>query len=356
MKAALIGFFQSGKSTLLSAVSGKNAAASGGTQIDEVVVPVPDERLDWLTGLYRPKKTTHATIDSLDVPGLNLSDSAGRAATERLLTQIRTVDMFVIVARGFEEEAVPAYRGSIDPRRDVAELLSELLIADLEQVTTRIDKLKVQVLKSTKTQQQDKEELALQLKLQAVLENQQPARVVTLTPREEEIIRPLGLLTLKPIMVVVNVGEKDAAAKVDLAGAVDASVPVISLCAKIEQELRGLDEASRKDFMADLGISESAVSKFVNSCYSAMGLVSFLTVGEDEVRAWPIRRDSTALDAAGKIHSDIKRGFIRAETMSYADLKMLGDEKAVKAAGRMRLEGKTYVVQDGDIINFRFNV
>jgi ribosome-binding ATPase YchF (GTP1/OBG family) len=163
-------------------------------------------------------------------------------------------------------------------------------------------------------------------------------------------------LTLKPMMVVVNVGENQLDKTFDLTKAAGAGVEVIGLCASIESELAKLDAESRREFMADMGLKESASIKFVQSCYKTLGLVSFLTVGKDEVRAWPITAGTSALDAAGKVHSDIKRGFIRAETMAYADLKHLGEEKAVKAAGKMRLEGKTYIVHDGDIINFRFNV
>ena len=356
MKVALVGLQQSGKSTLLSAISGKAAVPSGSAHIEEAVVPVPDPRLDWLTKLYQPKKTVQATIDCLDLPGFSFIDESGRAGARRLISQIKTVDMFVMVVQGFSAEGVGAYRGSLDPLRDIRELQSEFLLSDLELVTTRIDRLEKQVTKATKTQQQDKAELALQLKLQEALEAEKPAHTAIKDDSELEIIKSLGLLTLKPFMVVINTGEENPTKGYDISGVVDQSVPVISLSAKLEQELIQLDQASREEFMKDLGIQETAGARFVKSCYTALGLISFLTVGPDEVRAWPIKAETTALDAAGKIHTDIKRGFIRAETMAYADLHELGEEKAVKAAGKMRLEGKTYIVQDGDIINFRFNV
>ena len=173
---------------------------------------------------------------------------------------------------------------------------------------------------------------------------------------DREMIKSLGFLTLKPMIVVVNVGEDQLDKKFDFGERLDGSVPVTSFCAKLEYELSQLDSESRAEFMADLGINESAASKFVNSCYSALGLISFLTIGSDELRAWPIRKGTIAVEAAGKVHSDIQRGFIRAETFAYDDLKEYGDEKALKAAGKIRLEGKDYVVKDGDIINFRFNV
>ena len=168
------------------------------------------------------------------------------------------------------------------------------------------------------------------------------------------MVRALGFLTLKPMVVAVNIGEGAQEQKLAIPG--DTSTPIISVCAKLEYELSQLDAESKKQFMSDLGITESAAGKFVHACFKTLGLISFLTVGPDEVRAWPIKQGTTAHDAAGKVHSDIKRGFIRAETFAYSDIKQLGDEKAVKAAGKFRLEGKEYIVRDGDIINFRFNV
>jgi hypothetical protein len=345
---------QSGKSSILSAISGRAMPQLGSTAIEEAMVPVPDERIDWLTEFYKPKKTTLATIDSLDLPGLSFTDEHGRAAARRLINQIRNVDMLVLVVRAFDNPSVPPYRNSIDPARDVSELKTELLLADLELVTTRIERLEKEITKPTKTQARDKVELALQKKLQDAIESERPISTAVETEAEKEMIKSLAFLTQKPMAVVVNVSEGDLSKQFNFG--LDSSIPVITLCAALEKELSQLDVGSRKEFMADLGISEPAAKKFVTNCYSALGLISFLTSGPDEVRAWPIKQGTTALDAAGKIHSDIKRGFIRAETIAFEDLKSLGDEKAVKAAGKMRLEGKTYVVKDGDIINFRFNV
>ncbi len=355
MKVALIGLMQSGKSTILSAISGRAIPPIGSTNIEEAVMPVPDERLDWLTELYKPKKTVHATTDCLDVPGFSFTDEHGRAAARRLINQIRTMDMLVLVVRAFENSSVPAYRTGVDPARDLTELHTEIMLADLELVATRIERLEKQVNKPTKTQSQDKQELALQQKLQQALEAEKPISSVIENESELEAIKSFGFLTLKPIVVVVNVGENQLDSSFEFES-VDASAVVVTMCANLEDELSKLDADSRAEFMADLGIKAPAANKFVNSCYSALGLISFLTVGSDEVRAWPIKKGTCALDAAGKVHSDIKRGFIRAETMAFADLKELGDEKAVKAAGKARLEGKTYIVQDGDIIDFRFNV
>lgn len=356
MKAALVGLLQSGKSTILAAITGRQMPAFGSTAIEEAVVPVPDERIDWLSQHYKPKKTTYATIDCLDLPGFNFTDEHGRAAARRLINQIRTVDMLVLVLRAFENSALPPYRNSINPARDLAELQTELLLADLELVATRIEKLEKQVSKPSKTQAHDKAELALQKKLQETIESEKPISSAIENEAELEMIKSLGFLTLKPVVVVVNVGEKELDRKYDFGDKLEKSVPVTALCAKLEHELSQLDKDTRVEFMSDLGITEPAANKFVNSCYSALGLISFLTIGSDELRAWPIKKGTPAVEAAGKVHSDIQRGFIRAETFSYEELKQYGDEKALKAAGKIRLEGKDYIVRDGDIINFRFNI
>jgi len=356
LKVALFGLLQSGKSTLLASISGKEIPAIGSTAIEEAIVPVPDERLDWLIEYCKPKKTTHATIDCLDVPGFNFTDEHGRAAARRLINKIRIVDMLVLVVRAFENPAVPPYRATINPAVDLVELQTEILLADLELVSTRIEKLEKQVHKPTKTQAHDKAELALQKKLQETIESEKPISTAIENETELEMIKSLGFLTLKPITVVVNVGEDNLNEKFDFSDRMDSSVPVVTMCAKLEHELAQLDAQSRVEFMEDLGIIESAAKKFVNSCYTALGLISFLTVVSNELHAWPIKKGTVAVDAAGKVHTDIKRGFIRAETFGFDELKEYGDEKALKAAGKIRLEGKDYVVQDGDIINFRFNV
>jgi hypothetical protein len=348
---------QSGKSTLFSAISGKEPSMIGSTTIEEAIVPVPDSRLEFLAELYQPQKVVHATIDCLDTPGFSFTDDSSRTAARRLIDKVRTVEMFVIVVRAFENPAVPAYRDRLDPAADLNELATEFLLADLELVATRIERLEKQLKKPGKNAAADKAEYELQQKIQAVLESEEPASAAIETKEEQAIIKPLGLLTCKPFMIVVNLGEENITqTDPPNLGPSAENRQVITLCAEMEKELSELDPQSRAEFMADLGIKKPAINKFVQSCYSTLGLISFLTVGKDEVRAWPIKKGTSALDAAGKIHSDIKRGFIRAETMAYDDLKQLGDEKAVKAAGKARLEGKTYSVNDGDVISFRFNV
>jgi len=356
MKVALLGLLQSGKSAIFASLSGKAIPPLGSTTIEEAMVQVPDERLDWLTEHYKPKKTTYATIDCLDLPGFNFTDEHGRAAARRLINQIRTVDMLVLVVRAFENPAVPPYRNSVNPAQDLAELQTELLLSDLELVSARVERLEKQVHKPTKTQAHDKAELALQKRLQETIESEKRISSAIETEDEHAMIKSLGFLTLKPMAVAVNIGEDELHRKLDFTGVIDSTVEVITICAKLEHELAQLDAQSRKEFMADLGLAESAAHKFVKSCYKTLGLISFLTVVSDELRAWPIKQGMTALDAAGKVHTDIKRGFIRAEAFGFEDLKEHGDEKALKAAGKIRLEGKDYIVQDGDIINFRFNV
>ncbi len=356
MKVALVGLLQSGKSTILASLSGREIPAVGSTAIEETIIPVPDKRLDWLTEYHKPKKTTHATIDCLDLPGFDFTNEHGRAAAKRLISQIRTVDLLVLVVRAFENPAVPPYRTTVDPARDLAELKTELLLADLELVSTRIEKLEKQIHKPTKTQAHDKAELALQKKLQDAIESEKPISSAIETEAEREMIKSLGFLTQKPMAVAVNVGEDKLKEKFDFTDRVEDSLPVVTICAKLEYELAQLDAESKAEFMADLGVTVSATGKFAKSCYSALGLISFLTVVSHELRAWPIKQGTSAHDAAGKVHSDIQRGFIRAETFNFDELKEFGSEKALKAAGKIRLEGKDYIVKDGDIINFRFNI
>ncbi|HAL44364.1 MAG: hypothetical protein A2Y12_15745 [Planctomycetes bacterium GWF2_42_9] len=352
MKTAFIGITGSGKSTLLAAVSGRKLAQTGVSQIEEVIAKVPDERLDWLRDLYKPKKNVPATIDCLDVPGLSFADDHTRASARKLLGNVRTMDLLVLVIRAFDNAGMKP-----EPMKELSNLMTEILLADLELVETRIANLEKQVSKPSKDQAKQKMELAFQLRLREAIENEKPLKAAIQSAEEVELVKPLGFLTLKPMVVVFNTPESESSQSFDTKGVIDPSIPVISVCANIEYEISQLDdEESKKEFMKDLGLTESAAKKLVRSCYSALGLIDFFTVGEDETRAWSILAGTSALDAAGKIHSDIKRGFIRAETISYADLQQYGDEKAVKAAGKFRLEGKTYIVQDGDIMNFRFNV
>lgn len=356
MKVALLGLLESGKSTLFSAVSGRPLAHVGLTSVEEAIVSVPDPRIDWLAELYKPKKTTYAAVDCIDLPGFNFTDEHGHVAAKHNLEKIRTVDLLVPVVRAFDDRSIPPYRNRIDPAKDLAELHTELLLADLALVTTRIDRLEKQLAKPLKIQPTDKAELSLQKKLQQTIEAEKPIRSAITTDAELELIKSLGFLTLKPMVVAVNVGESDLAKTFTFPDVVPAGTGVITISAKLEYELAQLDPTSKADFMADMGITESATLKFMHACFKSLGLICFLTVSSDEVHAWPIKQGTIAHDAAGKVHSDIKRGFIRAETFHFDDIKQFGSEKALKAAGKIRLEGKEYAVRDGDVIYFRFNV
>jgi len=317
-------------------------------------VQVPDDRLDWLAEKYAPRKPVEATIECLDVPGFSHETAAQQAEFHRSLPHIRQCDALVAVVRAFENPAVPAYRNRVDAKADLEELTAELDFCDLEQVTTRIERLEKSLKKPTKTHEQEKHELELMHRCQAALENDQPVSSAIHNDDERKAVSSFAFVTELPLIVVINVNEDRAAAAAPFEYA--HARATIALCADSEEQIAQLEAADRQAFLEDLGVSEPARDRLIHACYEAAGLISFLTIGDEEVRAWPINRGTSALEAAGKIHSDIARGFIRAETVAFDDLIAAGDMKAAKAAGQVRLEGKTYVVQDGDVILFRFNV
>ena len=357
MQVALVGLSQSGKSSLFSAVTGGHVHAGAGAahQADKAVVQVPDERLAVLSDMYKRKKTIHATIEFLDLPGLSFVDEPGKGESRRIIAQARQADMLVVVVRCFESDSVAKYDGRIDPAGDLEIIKTEMLFADLEQVVSRIGKLEKSIHKPVKTQEQDKRELALMRKCNEKLENEKPLTGVTENPEEQKMLRSFGFLTLKPMCVVPNVNEDKINQPVDITDE-QAGGQVLPLSATLEADLAALDDEERDEFLEEMGVQEIARDRLIKTCYETLKLVSFLTVGPDEVRAWTVPANCPAVEAAGEVHSDIQRGFIRAETVSYDDLMAAGDMKAAKAAGKTRLEGKTYQVQDGDIINFRFNV
>jgi GTP-binding protein YchF len=358
MQVALIGLTQSGKTTLFSAITeGHVHAGAGAAHIaDKEIVKVPDERLAVLSDIYKPKKTTNATIEFLDLPGLDFTSESGRQEARRIIANARQSDMLVVIVRDFTNESVASYRGRIKPDVDIEELKGELVLADLELVANRIDRLEKSISKPSKVQETDKRELALMQKCREKLEELQPLSEAIDNPEEEKLVRSFGFLTLKPMCIVLNVNEDKLDKAVELPAEQKGEDAVV-MSAKLEAELAALDAEERAVFLEDMGINEIARDRLIKMCYQKLRMVSFLTVGPDEVRAWTIPADCHAVEAAGEIHSDIQRGFIRAETVSYDDfIAAAGDMKAAKAAGKVRLEGKTYPVQDGDIINFRFNV
>ena len=356
MRVALTGPMQSGKSTLFTAV-----AAAGGSNVDLsrpdqphlAVVKVPDVRLDWLSDFYHPKKYTPAELEFVDFPGFDLSDEAGRERAKAHWAAMRQADMLVFVVRAFKSDSVSAYRNRVDPLADLRELMAEMIFADLDQVMTRIGKLDAAIKKPTAHREEQQRELDLMKRLQNALESEQRVSSALASDAETKLVRSFAFLSEKPMLVVLNCSEDELSAKSD---ETIESLPCLKLSAKIEAEISQLEPSERAEFMADLGLGESARDRLIRACYTRMNLVSFLTVGEDEVRAWTIPAGADAVTAAAEIHSDIARGFIRAETVSFEDLRATGDMKAAKAAGKMRLEGKNYVVRDGDVINFRFNV
>jgi GTP-binding protein YchF len=358
MRVALVGPPQSGKSTLFAAI-----AEAGGSHVDLsrpdqphlAVVKVPDSRLDWLSAHYKPKKHTPAELEFLDLPGMDLRDDAGRTRAKAHWAAMRQSGMLAFVLRAFESSAVPPYRDRVDALADVEELLAEMIFADLDQVTARVGKLEVALKKPSPAAVRDEQqrELDLMNRLREALERGETLSGAIHGEAQEKLVRSFAFLSQKPMLAILNRAEgeigKEAPAKL-------AALPCLAVSAGIEGEIAKLDPAERADFLKDLGIASPARDLLIRACYDRLGLVSFLTAGEDECRAWTIPAGTDAVTAAGEIHSDIARGFIRAETVSFEDLKAAGDMKAAKAAGKIRLEGKTYVIRDGDVINIRFNV
>ena len=365
MRAALIGPPMSGKSTLFAAVAEAGGSAVHLDRPDTehlAVVKVPDERLEWLFELFQPKKCVHAEIELLDVPGLDLTDEAARQRSRMHWPAVRQSDVLVLVLRDFHDDSTPPYRDRVDVAADLDELTAEMLFSDLEQVAARIHKLQAQLKKPTPEREADARELALMERMQEALENERPLTEAVANEAEEKMVRAFAFLTLKPAVVVVNCDE-DAKKGSGVfcpegpPGASHKRLPTpFSLSAKIEEEIAALPPADRGEFLADLGIETPAADRLVRSCYEAMHLVSFFTHGDKEAHAWSVPAGTTALEAAGEIHTDMARGFIRAEVVAYDDLRAAGDEKGARASGKYRLEGKTYEVSDGDVIHFRFNV
>ncbi len=318
MRVALVGPSQSGKSTLFSAVAlaeGVEVDMSRADQPHLATVKVPDGRLIWLSEHYNPKKTTYAELEFLDLPGFDLSDEAGRTRAKSHWTAMRQSNMLAFVLRSFEDPTVMAYRDRIDPAGDVGELCSEMLFADLDQVTQRVEKLEVSVKKPTPKRDEQMKELDLMRRILEALENEESVSSAIKSDSEAKLIRSFAFLSAMPVLAAINCSEDQLSASVDLD-----TIPTLSLSAAIEAEIAQLSPAERQEFLDDLGISASARDRLVRACYKQMDLVSFLTVGEDECRAWTIPAGTDAVTAADEIHSDIARGFIRAETVAYDDL------------------------------------
>ena len=357
MKIGLIGLPKSGKTTLFNLLTGANVATArydtGRAELHTGVARVPDPRVDTLARLFKPKKTTYASFEVVDLAGIAKGERAGLETKE-----FRNADALLHVVRAFPDAAL----GAPDPRRDVVDLETELLLADLEVVDRRLERLAVSIKRQRKDAEVHEQEILVRLK--AELEAETPLRAVALTADEAKVVRGFTFLSQKPILHCVNVAEKDLAEGPRVAEryglgdiATRPRTRVGWVSAVIEMEVAQLAGDEQQAFLADLGLEEPAINRVLSDCFTLLGLISFFTVGEDEVRAWPIPDGTRAQDAAGTVHSDIARGFIRAEVNTYGELVAVdGSFADLRARGQLRLEGKEYVVRDGEVCHFRFNI
>jgi len=369
LKLGIVGLPNVGKSTLFNAITkaGAESANYPFCTIDPNVgiVAVPDERLNRLAEMYEPDKVTPTAIEFVDIAGLVKGASRGEGLGNKFLAHIREVDAIVHVVRCFEDQNIVHVDGSVGPKRDLDTINIELIFADLETIEKRIEKTNTSLkTHDPKMKTQYQMEMEVYQKIKAGLESEQSVRKLDFSDEENAIVSQAFLLTDKPVIYAANVGEADLAdgagqnpLLAELQACVEAEgAEMIVISARIEEEIAQLDEAERKEYLKELGIKESGLDQLIKKSYKLLGLISFLTAGKQEVRAWTITKGTKAPQAAGKIHSDFEKGFIRAEIVSYNDLMACGAYAAAREKGLVRLEGKEYVMQDGDITLFRFNV
>jgi ribosome-binding ATPase len=353
MRLGIVGLPSSGKTTLFNALTHSNLAtgmSTGQFEVHTAVVNVPDPRVEKLKAMYKPRKTTYTQVTYVDIGGIDKGIGEG-GLKGQFRNELAQLDGFLHVVRVFQNDNVPHPSGSIEAMRDIQTLDSEFLLTDLVAVEQRIEKLDAESRRKGRTMEKSLiDEMELMQRIKAHLESDKPLRDLGLTEAEIKPLRGYGFLTLKPTLIVLNAGEDGKAPEIDYP---HAKSKVVTLQARIEAELSQLDPEDAAVFMEEYGITELSAQKVIRLSYELMAIQSFFTVGEDEVRAWSVGIGSTAPEAAGAIHSDLQKGFIRAEVMAYDDLIAGGSEAALKATGKLRLEGREYIVKDGDIVHIR---